>query len=190
MKRKFSTLLLVVALLITCSPVNNALAVSKVDKNVTVRSNITTDTITVKDDEGNNVDVIVEEHLISEKNGISTDSIYKEYPIGTKKTWTFKVSNEQLGIANLAAGAPLNKAAKEKLASLFAKAIGEKIGSAIVPVVGWTAWIISAIGAVNAGVGNNGFMLTVDGVYTKTYINSGGYYMYGWSLKNPSLSTY
>lgn len=191
------SIVLVLALLLTCLPIDNALASTVSDEKITIGREITddmiltnTDTITVQDDEGNNIDVIVEEYSKTKNDGISLYGMYQEYPLGTKKTWTFKVSNEQLELVGVAKGTPLKEATKKKLASIIAKAIGEKITSAIVPILGWTAWILTASGLINASVGNNGFIATISGTYTKTYYHSGGYYVYGWSLNKPSIGTY
>ena len=196
MKQKLS-MFLILALLITSLPLNNVFASSNHNENIIISEEVSddmilvnTDTITVQDDEGNKINIIVEEYEETKNVGISPRGMYKEYPIGTKKTWVFKVTNEQLGITGIATGVPLSKAAKKKLASIVAKAIGEKIASATVPVLGWTSWLLKSSGIVNAAVGNKGFKLSISGVYTETYYNAGGYYVYAWNLKKPSVSTY
>lgn len=202
MKSKLSVLL-VLALLLTALPLSSVLASSDLEGSVMTSNDslngmvlVDTDTITIQDNEGNNFDVVVEEYEKLTKKpakavgDISPLSLYKEHPIGTKKTWVFKISNAQLGVAGIATGVPLSSAAKKKLTDAIVKLIGQKIPSAAVPLLGWTSWVATSAGIVNAAVGNNGFKASISGVYTSTYYNSGGYYVYNWKLNKPQVGTY
>ncbi len=202
MKKKLS-ILLILALLLTSLPLNSAVASSNSGNDIVIGTNdldnmilVDTDTITIQDDEGNDLDVTVEEYeevsTGSEKeNGdISPYSYVPEYKIGAKKTWVFKITNAQLGIAGIGLGAPLSSTAKKKLTNAIVKLIGQKIGSAVVPVVGWVSWVASSAGIINAARGKTGFRASINGVYSKHHVNSGGYYLYLWKLSKPSVGTY
>lgn len=199
MKKKLSMLLITI-MLFTFLPVKNVLASAQnPDNNIKIGDIesdnmilIDTDVITIQDDEGNNFDIIVEEYAEqnTDESKITTRALTPEYKVGTKRTWRFKISNAALGLGGVVAGAPLSSTAKRKLNKAIVKTIGNKIGSAIVPITGWTLWVGAAIGAANTVVGNNGFRVSISGVYTKKYHHSGGYYMYGWKLNKPLITTY
>lgn len=187
MYEKKISLILAIALLFTFVPNID----SKAEYNFNNSSNIkllNSETIIVNY-EGKQVRILAEEYGEVESD-ISTRSLYPQYKVGTRKTWVFKISNTQLGLPKLATGAPISAITKAKLAKLISKAIGKKIGSAIVPIVGWTTWILAGIGAINQAKGNEGFKITINGVYKSTYYNKGGYYNYAWSLSRPKISTY
>lgn len=52
------------------------------------------------------------------------------------------------------------------------------------------SWIAIGLSTWNGYIGNNGFQSIVLGVYSSTYINGGGYYMYGWAIDEVRFSTY
>lgn len=157
---------------------------------------INSEVITVNDDQGNSVEIEVkeyrefEEKIYNYNNELSVKSITPEYPIGTQRVWTFKISNAALGIPGVVQGAPLSSVAKKKLADLLVKAVGQKIGGALVPGISWAMWGATAIAGINQALGNNGFEITVEGEYKATYIHSQGHYMYGWSLSLQSIEGY
>lgn len=201
MKKKFS-LLLAVMLLLTSLPLNTVLASSNLSTNITIGTDslkgmvlVDTDIVTIQDDEGNDINVIVEEYgevtkkSKNKNSDISPMGLYPEYEVGTKRTWVFTITNEELGATGIL-NAPLSASAKKKLTDAIVKLIGNKIGSAIVPALGWTVWVATSAGIVNAALGKTGFKASISGVYTKQYYNSGGYYVYAWSLNKPSVSSY
>ena len=149
--------------------------------------------ITVTDDNGNSIDVIFEEYTdyrLSQEDVIRPQGMYPDYPVGTTKTWTFRISNTSLGVPSLVVGAPVGKTIKDALQKAITKKLGEKIGSSLIPGLNIASWVASAIAAGNAIVGNNGFQATVKGTYSKTYFHRDGYYVYGWSLDSFNLGTY
>lgn len=162
---------------------------------------LTDEMITITDEYGNTYDVYAEEYLevpvsapysteTINKNEASRSGLHPDYPVGTRRAWNFSISNNQLGVGSLVAGTPLSQSVKNAIANIVTQRLGATIGSAVIPGLNIASWVISAIATINSVCGNNGFTVRVQGVYSSTYINGGGYYMYGWSLESLSLSTY
>ena len=196
--KKSISMMLVLTLLFISLPCNTAFASAfrngqfvvgddSLDNMVLVSSEI----VTVQDDKGNDINIVVEEYMeVPKDNVIRPFGLDQEHPIGYKKTWSFKITNEQLQLVGYTVSAPISDAAKKSLANLIAKVIGETIASAIKPAVGWVAWLLTGAGIANAVYGNKGFTVSISGVYTETYLHKEGYYLYGWNLSLPSIATY
>lgn len=174
------------------------------DDTLSELNSIETEIMYIEDDSGNYHEIFIEEYtsypVISDEldiamydnnQGLTQPSgMFKEYPIGTTKSWNFSISNDALGISGTLAGTPLTSSIKNKLTNIITQKLGSKIGASIIPGINIAGWVASLIGGVNSLVGNNGFHVTVKAVYTSSYYHSGGYYVYGWSMTSLNVSTY
>lgn len=150
----------------------------------------------IDEETGNKYKLITEEYLetpISEneytEGNATTRSLFPEYNIGSRKSWTFRVSNDELGgIGDL--GSTLSDRGKELLKQKMTQKVIASIGSSLLTGVNVASWIAIGLSTWNGYIGNNGFQAIVLGVYSSTYINGGGYYMYGWAIDEVRFSTY
>ena len=110
--------------------------------------------------------------------------------VGEERIYTFDISNTSLGVVSVVVGTPLTKTVKQKIATIVAQKLGEKIGASFIPGLNVASWIISAIGTANAVFGNNGFRITVSVVYTEYFEHKEGIYLHGWDLSDFDISTY
>lgn len=158
--------------------------------NIDVGNDIIIDTelVTIEDDEGNPITVEVTE-ITEIPNGDA--SINATTPaLGTKKTFTVKIKNDDMGMAGFAGGT-LTSAAKSKAAKAAAKAIAAKVGSKFLPGVGLASWILGGISAINAKCGNTGIKISCSMVYNRTWVEKEGHYVYGWGKpSNLSIKAY
>ncbi|GAU78416.1 hypothetical protein [Fusibacter sp. 3D3] len=186
--RKKISLLLMVALLVVSMPINNSFAASEdiSDGNMILTS---TEIITIEDDNGTSFDVEIKQY-VEMSSVISTRSFEAKYPVGTRSTWSFRITNLQLGIPSFVGASPISAAVIKKLAAAIAQVLGEKVGSSFVPLVGWTSWIITGAALANQIYGNEGFQVIITGVYERRYFNQGGYYTYDWALDFPTVTPY
>lgn len=95
-------------------------------------------------DDGKLIPIEIEESLenISD-NTLFINSLKPKAKIGSKKSYTIKISNEAMGLPSLAFGA-LSYAAKKKAAKLAAKAITKKLGTKFMPGLNLFSFILSS----------------------------------------------
>lgn len=156
------------------------------------QSNATTteEVVYVDDGAGNIIPVtVIETTYPALSNGdVSVLGLSPEYPVGSTKTYTVKVSNAMLQAP--ASGVVLTQAMKSTAAEIAANAIAAKLGSKFIPGLNLAVAILGFIGAVNAACGNSGIKVTVNLKYKETYLHKEGYYLYGWDAVSAYLGTY
>jgi hypothetical protein len=184
MGKKFISFMLVMSIFLTSIPFNKVLATDINNDMVLVN----TEVFMVEDDQGNEFEVILEEY--EEEYGVQSRGMIKEYPIGTRRSYVFKISNTALEIPTFAQGAPISAAAKKKAMSILTTKLGEKLGSSIIPGLNVASWVALGVGLMNDLVGNNGFEFSIGAIYSEDYYNKDGYYVYGWDLDDFSVRTY
>lgn len=147
--------------------------------------------IPVELDTGESFEIVFEEyrHDSLDESAVLF-SLSPEHPVGYTTTWNFYVSNLSLGGVSLAAGTPMTKKAKEAIAKVVAKKLGEKVGSSLIPGVNILSWVLSGISYFNERAGNNGFHIAVKGKYGSYYSPKEGYYRYGWDFTKISINPY
>ena len=154
--------------------------------------------IYVDDGEGNQVKVTIIENIYSEYNdvsinnkngGVSVMGMYAEYPVGTRRSYTIKISNEVMGLPSIVSGG-ISFAAKKKAAQVAAEAIATKLGSKFIPGLNVVSYILGAAAWANAVTGKAGIEITVDLIYSETYFYRDGYYVYGWDIENIDIGRY
>lgn len=184
MSKKFLSFILVMSIFLTSIPTNKVLAMDISNDMVLVN----TEVFTVEDEQGNEFEIILEEY--EEDSNIQSRSFVKEHPIGTKKSYVFKISNAALGIPSIIEGAPISEAIKKKMADILTDKLGEKIGASLIPGLKIASWMALAVGGINEVAGNDGFAFTVDSIYSEYFSQREGYYLYGWDLVKLSVKTY
>lgn len=161
------------------------------------RELISTETEYFVDEEtGNEYKLVIEEYLETPINSsgiiegnVTTRSLYPEHNLGSRKSWTFRVSNSELGgIGDI--GTQLSDRGKELLKQKMTQRVIASIGPSLLTGVNVASWIAIGAASWNGYIGNNGFQAIVLGVYSSTYINGGGYYMYGWAIDEVRFGTY
>lgn len=139
----------------------------------------------VDDGSGNLVEVTTEEYR-RPSNGL----IAPLADVGEERIYTFQISNTALGVTSLVTGAPIPKAAKDALAKIVAKKLGEKIGAALIPGLNLASFFIAAFATINDLVGNEGFEVTVYVEYTEYFEHKEGIYTHGWDITDWDFGTY
>lgn len=136
-------------------------------------------------DDGSVVEVGIHCDTTPADTATTRSSLVPEVPVGTKRTYSVKISNAKLGAA-FTVGSLLSATGKQKLATAAAAAINAE---AVVAVV-TAAKILAAIASINTIVGNNGFVVTAKVEYAAHFIGSQGHNVYSWDLKSVTLGTY
>lgn len=184
MGKRFISFLLVMSMFLTSIPINKALAMDINNDMVLVN----TEVFMVEDEQGNEFEIILEEY--EEESKVQLRGMFKEYPIGTRKSYVFKISNAALGIPTIIEGAPISAAVKKKIENILVDKLGQKIGASLIPGLKIASWVALAIGGINEVAGNDGFEFTIDATYSEYYSHKEGYFLYGWDLDGFSVSTY
>lgn len=124
-----------------------------------------------------------------EQPGISTYGVFPDYPVGTMKTFEFTLDNEKLKtdldiVADV--GTVVGAIGVDKISAFLAEAIGVTLSNKF--IIGLLLAHAIADGLLNLALRfqMKGFVISVDMEYTSQYINSGGYYMYGWDYRDVS----
>ncbi len=120
--------------------------------------------------------------------GASTMDFTPSVPVGTKRSYSVRIKNDQLSATGniISAGTAIGAATKMQIAKIGAAAINVQAAAAIVVA----SQILNIIGQVNILCGNTGFILTANFEYTSRYINKDDYYLYNWSFKGASIRAY
>ncbi|CRH60172.1 Uncharacterised protein [Chlamydia trachomatis] len=107
-------------------------------------------------------------------------SLYPDYPVGTKRYFTFNITREALG---------LTSGASEVSIRVLSKVTNKLLAKAI-PGIGW----ISIAAIVGAGAmyvcGVTGLKVSLELEYVEHYYNMGGYYVYAWDLNSANIEPY
>lgn len=185
---------IILACAITLGMSMNSLAYTKdmrkTDESEFQLYSIDRDVVYVDDENGNLVEVLLEERTyIPSKGDVMTADYKAEYPVGTRKAYTATITNAQLGFPSTV-GSLLTNTAKNKLSKLAGSAIKKKLTNDVIPGVSLVANIAAAIAAVNAFFGNNGFKVTVTLEYDEYFSQREGYSIWGWDFKGASLKSY
>ena len=142
-----------------------------------------------------NPDPLAEKILVSEERvpvkediKIGTCGIFPEYEVGTKKTFTVKIDNGDLG--NLASGATISAAVLKQVAKIASAEIAKKIGTAWIPGLNAASTILTFIHVGTAVAGKNGVRVIVNLKYSSVYIHKEGHDMYGWDITGASIGVY
>lgn len=134
--------------------------------------------------DGEIFNVDVESNLPFDENYNSDNpiltSLYPQYPVGTKKYFSFYISREALG---------LTSSTSEVSIRLLSK-VTNKLLSKAVRGIGWLS-LASIVGAGTMYIcGVNGLKVTVGIKYIEHYYNTGGYYVYAWNLFHVNVTKY
>ncbi len=144
--------------------------------------------VPVEDEDGNTFYVVISEYADKEDVKIGTHGIFPEYEVGTKKTFTVKIDNGDLG--NLASGATISAAVLKQVAKIASAEIAKKIGTAWIPGLNAATTILAFIQVGTAVAGKNGVRVIVDLEYSSVYIHKEGHDMYGWDITGASMGVY
>lgn len=148
------------------------------------------DVVYVDDGDGNRIPVeIIETIYISSDKSITANDYSPKRKIGERRTYSVKISNNDMGVPSAVGGA-LSLAAKRKAAQIAGKAIAAKLGSNFIPGVNFVSWALGTAALINAYTGKSGIIITVNSKYVKSYYHKGGYYVYGWSPTSISIRRY
>lgn len=165
---------------------------------------VSSEVVTVIDeDTGVEYEVLIEEYFevpvnapysletvtIAENENVAR-GLFPEYPVGTRRGWNFTITNSELNNFSIVAGTPIPAGVKSAIANIVSQRLASFIGGSVLPGINIAGWVASVIATINGYCGNNGFYVNVEGVYSSTYIHSGGYYMYGWSLDSLSMGAF
>lgn len=148
-------------------------------------------TIPVEDENGNILHVVISEYVDENsiiKNGAVSRGIFPDDEVGTKKTYTVDIGNEEL--TGIASGIIISQATFSKIARIAGDAIAKKIGGAWIPGLAAASTIVTLVGVWNMVAGNEGFTFTIKLEYGSTYISGQGHDMYGWDIIDASMETY
>ena len=144
--------------------------------------------VPVQDEDGNTFYVVISEYVDKEDVKIGTHGIFPEYEVGTKKTFTVKIDNGDLG--NLASGATISAAVLKQVAKIASAEIAKKIGTAWIPGLNAASTILTFINVGTAVAGKNGVRVIVNLKYSSVYIHKEGHDMYGWDITGASMGVY
>lgn len=144
--------------------------------------------VPVQDEDGNTFYVVISEYVDKEDIKIGTCGIFPEYEVGTKKTFTVKIDNGDLG--NLASGATISAAVLKQVAKIASAEIAKKIGTAWIPGLNAASTILTFIHVGTAVAGKNGIRVIVNLKYSSVYIHKEGHDMYGWDITGASMGVY
>ena len=144
--------------------------------------------VPVQDEDGNTFYVVISEYVDKEDIKIGTCGIFPEYEVGTKKTFTVKIDNGDLG--NLASGATISAAVLKQVAKIASAEIAKKIGTAWIPGLNAASTIFTFIHVGTAVAGKNGVRVIVNLKYSSVYIHKEGHDMYGWDITGASMGVY
>ena len=156
--------------------------------------------VPVQDEDGNTFYVVISEYVDKEDVKIGTHGIFPEYEVGTKKTFTVKIDNGDLG--NLASGATISAAVLKQVAKIASAEIAKKIGTAWIPGLNAASTILTFIliptlycvfAFIHVGTavaGKNGVRVIVNLKYSSVYIHKEGHDMYGWDITGASMGVY
>lgn len=144
--------------------------------------------VPVQDENGNTFYVVISEYVDTEDVNVETRGMTPEYEVGTKKTFTVKIDNADLG--NISNGVTISNVLLHTIAEIAATEIAKKVATAWIPGLNAATVILAFIqaGAVIAGV--NGVRVIVDLEYSSVFFHKEGYYLYGWDITGASIDTY
>ncbi len=144
--------------------------------------------IPVEDENGNTFYVVISEYVDKEDAGIALQGIFPEYEVGTKKTFTVEIDNDDLG--SISAGATISAAVLKQIAKVASQEIAKKIGTAWIPGLNAASTILTFIQVGTAVAGKNGVRVIVDLKYSSVYIHKEGHDMYGWDITGATMKVY
>lgn len=113
--------------------------------------------------------------------GVTPRGLFPEYDMGEIRIFCEKYSNEELG-AYGDIGGYISDATKAYIVDNMAESMAKTIGSRFLSGFAIASGLMSAFAQLNVMFGNNGVEIYAVTTYGRTYINGGGYYMYGWEL--------
>lgn len=150
----------------------------------------------IDEETGLKYQIVFEEYIDVPKTGAAninnaaeTRSLFPEYTLGERRYYTIKVQNDDLAdVGEL--GQTLSDRGKQELARKIANQLVAKVGSKFLPGINAASIAIEVAAKLNNAVGNNGFKADITLIYSSTYINGGGYYLYGWGVEDISVGLY
>lgn len=150
----------------------------------------------IDEETGLKYQIVFEEYIDVPKTGAAninnaaeTRSLFPEYTLGERRYYTIKVQNDDLtDVGEL--GQTLSDRGKQELARKIANQLVAKVGSKFLPGINAASIAIEVAAKLNNAVGNNGFKADITLIYSSTYINGGGYYLYGWGIEDISVGLY
>ena len=150
----------------------------------------------IDEETGLKYQIVFEEYIDVPKTGAAninnaaeTRSLFPEYTLGERRYYTIKVQNDDLAdVGEL--GQTLSDRGKQELARKIANQLVAKVGSKFLPGINAASIAIEVAAKLNNAVGNNGFKADITLIYSSTYINGGGYYLYGWGIEDISVGLY
>ena len=150
----------------------------------------------IDEETGLKYQIVFEEYIDVPKTGAAninnaaeTRSLFPEYTLGERRYYTIKVQNDDLAdVGEL--GQTLSDRGKQELARKIANQLVAKVGSKFLPGINAALIAIEVAAKLNNAVGNNGFKADITLIYSSTYINGGGYYLYGWGIEDISVGLY
>lgn len=191
--KKVVSVFLVLSMVISLSVPVWAVDEGEITDDSSTQSEVTGEILYVEDDDGNLVEVYLEEETRYPDGYVKPDalpfSFSPEVPVGTTKTYTVKISNAQVMLLDQV-GTKLTKAQFKKIADLAADAIAKKIGVSLMPGIELASDILFWIGAANILCGNEGFEVTVTMTYSAYYSQREDYYIYGYEVTDAGIDTY
>lgn len=195
MKRTISFVLAVLIILASSIPtLASPLNVDKSLKNKYsgYKETISEEIVYVDDGFGNIVGVTFK-HIRTYNSSVDSSGVkimgwIPEHTVGYTDTFEVEITNEQMGTPSFV-GSILSSIAKHKAARIAAKVLARKMGK-LLPGLNLISLILSAFSFYNGYQGYNGIRISVDAVYSKYFYNYGGYFVYGWDIKNVDISRY
>lgn len=171
----------------------NSFAYSDSPKSVDVSGmtlySVSEEVIYVEDGEGNTVALLLEECTYVPNNGIALYSYVAEYPVGTIKTYSVKITNEQLGVP-WTVKAIVSDKGKDALSNLAGKAVGEALAGKLMSGLNLVARIAAIVAVINIVFGNEGFNVTVTMKYDEYVSQREGYSIFGWEFNGVTVVPY
>lgn len=152
------------------------------------------ETIQVDDGEGNTVDVTIIENIYSSTSGnIAVQGLTPTEELGTRKTYTIRISNEAIGAPSFIVGGVdtlLKLGVANKAATIVANAITKKLGANFIPGVNIASWLLGAAAFVNGLCGNKGIAVNLELEYRGIFWHREDRYTYGWYPNGVSVNPY
>lgn len=196
MKRSISFLLTIVMSLSLCSTLAfaNEITSPATGENGLYLAESNEETIQVEDSDGNIVDVIVIENIYKPAvKAYTPQSLTPTEEIGERRTYTFKISNNAMGLPSIISGGVetlVTLKVADKAAEIVAKAVAEKLGPKLIPGLNIASWLLGTVAFVNAVCKNNGITVSIDFEYKGIFWHRENRYTYGWYPDGVSMGTY